>query len=331
MVFGELFGRGLVVVSYPAKVSQAWLSSVATMPGVICSIHIVPNSNKEELIKTIDRSISEHKARLNNAKKASLEQDAEDSVNDAYELIKKIRDEQNIYYMVVTLLVTAENMEELDRKTRRVQSTLATFSMKGRIAMDEQEQLLKSTGPWNILPREIFETGKRNMPTETVAAAFPFVSTTLNDGSGVIIGRAKQGQETSGGLIVIDIWDKKGDRTNSNWIILATSGAGKSFFLKLLCLREYLLGSRVILIDPERESKVLVEKLGGTWINVAGGKYKINPLQVRTNEAIKETDDEETDGIRNPLALHLQKLKVFFKLYLRDISMVEEKYPKIKE
>lgn len=334
MVFGELFARGLVIVSFPTKVNQAWLSNIATIPGVICSIHIVPNTEKEELIKSIDRSIGEHKTRFNSANKASLVQDAEDAINDAYDLIRKIREEQNIFYLVVTLFITAENTEELDRKTKKVQSTLASFSMKGRIAVDEQKQILKSVGPWNILADEIFQTGKRNMPAETAAAAFPFVATTLNDGTGVLIGKAKQGKsknKDSTGLIVLDIWNKKGDRTNSNWVILATSGAGKSFFLKLLCLREYLLGSRVILIDPERESKTLCEMLNGTWINVAGGKYKINPLQVRTNEAIKEADDEDEDeeereGIRNPLALHLQKLKVFFKLYLQEISMVEEKY-----
>ena len=335
ITFGEVLARGIVLVNYPTKVNPAWLSSIANMPGVVCSIHVVPNTDKESLIKAIDRSIGEHKSRVQTARKASLEQDAEDAIKDAYDLIQKIRDEQNIFYLVVTLLITAEDAEELDRKTKRVQSMLSSFSMKGRIAIHEQELVLKATGPWNILPKEIFEMGKRNMPAETVASAFPFMATILNDGTGVIVGKAKQGKiskdkDSGSGLILLDMWKKQGDRTNSNWVILAASGAGKSFFLKLFCLREYIMGSRVILIDPERESKTLCEMLNGTWINVAGGKYKINPFQVRDNEAVNETDedeeDEEPDGIRNPLSLHLQKLKVFFRLYLQEMNMVEEKY-----
>jgi len=325
MVFGERFARGLVIVSYPTKVNTAWLSLIAAMPGVVCSIHVVPNMDKDELIKAINRSIGEHKARLAKAHNAFMEQEAENAVTDAYELIQKLREEQNVFYMVVTLLITASDQEGLDRKTRQVQSTLSSFSMKGRIAIHEQEQVLKANGPWGILPEEIFLMGKRNMPSETVAASFPFVSTSMNDGNGIILGRTRVGRSRKaggGGLVILDIWNKGGDRPNSNWIVLAMPGSGKSFTIKLLCLREYIRGTKVIMVDPEREDKVLCELLGGSWINAGGGNYRINPLQVRSNES----SDEEDECGHSPLALHIQKVRTFLKLYLQEISMVEEKY-----
>ncbi len=330
MIFGERYAQGMVLVGYPLKAGPAWLSALSGLPGVIVSVHIVPGNDKEALIKSINRSIEEHRSRLSNAPNAYLEQEAQDNIKDGYKLIKKIREEQNVFDMVVTLLITADDKEGLDRKTRQLQATLSSFSMKGRIAVDEQEQALRACGPWAILPEEIYKMGKRNMSSETVAASFPFVSTTLNDGKGIILGKAKTGKNkdaTGGGVILLDMWNKGGVRPNSNWVILAMSGTGKSFTLKLICLREYIQGSKVIVIDPERENKVLCKSVAGNWINAAGGKSKINPLQIRTNEMVKEDDEEEEEETTlSPLALHLQKLKVFMKLYLQELSVIEEKF-----
>jgi conjugal transfer ATP-binding protein TraC len=49
---------------------------------------------------------------------------------------------------------------------------------------------------------------------------------------------------------------------NANSIVLATSGAGKSFAVKLEIIRYMMLGIPVIVIDPENEYKSLTEKIG---------------------------------------------------------------------
>jgi type IV secretory pathway VirB4 component len=46
-----------------------------------------------------------------------------------------------------------------------------------------------------------------------------------------------------------------------NSVVLATSGAGKSFLVKLEVLRYLLNGIDVIIIDPENEYKSLCEKV----------------------------------------------------------------------
>nr|4AG5_A Chain A, TYPE IV SECRETORY PATHWAY VIRB4 COMPONENTS-LIKE PROTEIN [Thermoanaerobacter pseudethanolicus]4AG5_B Chain B, TYPE IV SECRETORY PATHWAY VIRB4 COMPONENTS-LIKE PROTEIN [Thermoanaerobacter pseudethanolicus]4AG5_C Chain C, TYPE IV SECRETORY PATHWAY VIRB4 COMPONENTS-LIKE PROTEIN [Thermoanaerobacter pseudethanolicus]4AG5_D Chain D, TYPE IV SECRETORY PATHWAY VIRB4 COMPONENTS-LIKE PROTEIN [Thermoanaerobacter pseudethanolicus] len=139
----------------------------------------------------------------------------------------------------------------------------------------------------------------------------------INDGSGIVLGK-----DRDGGLVLVDIWKRGGDRTNSNWTILAKPGAGKSFTAKMLLLREYMQGSRVIIIDPEREYKEMCRKLGGVWINCTGGEGKINPLQVRLRPV--EEEDEENAVFQSPLALHIQTLRTFFSLYLRDLTDTEK-------
>lgn len=125
------------------------------------------------------------------------------------------------------------------------------------------------------------------------------------------------GKDRDGGLVLVDIWKRGGDRTNSNWIILAKPGAGKSFTAKMLLLREYMQGSRVIIIDPEREYKDMCKKLNGVWINCTGGEGRINPLQVRLRP-VEEKETDESNSLKSPLALHIQTLRTFL-VYILEI------------
>lgn len=66
-----------------------------------------------------------------------------------------------------------------------------------------------------------------------------------------------------------------------NSVILATSGAGKSFTVKLEILRYLLNGIDAIVIDPENEYKQLCEAVGGSYINIATNSQQyINPFDI---------------------------------------------------
>ncbi|MBU4421800.1 DUF87 domain-containing protein, partial [Patescibacteria group bacterium] len=68
---------------------------------------------------------------------------------------------------------------------------------------------------------------------------------------------------------------------NANAIVFATSGAGKSYAVKLEVLRSLMLGIDVIIIDPEMEYKHLSDAVGGTYINVSlASESKINPFDL---------------------------------------------------
>ncbi len=108
---------------------------------------------------------------------------------------------------------------------------------------------------------------------------------------------------------------------------------------KHIITEEYAKGTKIILIDPEREYKKLTKDMGGDWLDVGGGAGgMVNPLQIRP---MPEDDDDETgeyeenDSLRlngkenkgmGDLALHLKTLEIFFSLYLPEISDYEKAY-----
>ncbi|TYP56840.1 VirB4 family type IV secretion system protein [Thermosediminibacter litoriperuensis] len=317
ITFNDQLARIMVISGYPPKVNAAWLSRIALLPGVVCAVHIEP-TDPTNLVLSINKAIGEYAGRLEMGGNALTMQRTEQALKDAQDLLRKIdQEQQQVFYITVILMVLAPDQQTLDRRTRQVEAALAASGMRGRTLVFRQEDGLKAAGPWCVLPEDVREAGARNMPAETVAASFPFTASGINDGSGIVLGR-----DRDGGLVLVDIWKRGGDRTNSNWIILAKPGAGKSFAAKMKILREYIQGSRIIIIDPEREYKELCKLLGGSWVNCAGGEGRINPLQVRLRPV---GEDEGGDAVlQSPLALHIQTLRTFFSLYLRDLADIEK-------
>jgi conjugal transfer ATP-binding protein TraC len=77
---------------------------------------------------------------------------------------------------------------------------------------------------------------------------------------------------------------------NANSVVFATSGAGKSFTIKLEALRSLMLGTEIIIIDPEKEYEKLCMTIGGEYISFSqDGSQKLNPFELTG----LFTDDED--------------------------------------
>jgi type IV secretory pathway VirB4 component len=321
IALGDQLARVLVIADYPPRVGAAWLARVAALQGVTASIHIVPANDPGALVNDITKAIGEYNARLSQNNNALIRQRTEQLIRDAEELLQKIDAEnQQVLYWTAVLLLVAQDLEALEIKTRQVEALLAAARMRGRVVVFRQEDGLKAAGPWFELPDDINSVGSRNMLSETVAASFPFVASGINDGSGIVLGRDKDG-----GLVLLDIWKRGEDRTNSNITILGKTGSGKSFASKLLVTREFPQGARVIIIDPLRECRSMCKRLGGSWMNVAGGKGRINPLQIRLLPSGEDDGNEEQYFTAvSDLSLHIKILRTFFSLYLQDLTDTEK-------
>ncbi len=146
----------------------------------------------------------------------------------------------------------------------------------------------------------------------------------LNDDKGFYFAK-----DANGGIVVFDCWKRGNDRLNSNFVVMGTSGVGKSTAVKHLLLNEYMRGTRIICIDPEREYKTLCKNLNGDWINVAGNQGQmINPLQIK--DVPPDDEDEDVVGYKDEghglgaKALHIQSLIPFFKLLFPGMTFNQE-------
>jgi len=112
-----------------------------------------------------------------------------------------------------------------------------------------------------------------NMNTSPIAASFPFISSDLTSDNGILYGINRHNNS----LILFDRFSLQ----NANSVVFATSGAGKSYAIKLEILRSLMMGTDVIVIDPEYEYKDLSDAVGGTFINVSlASEAKVNPFDL---------------------------------------------------
>ncbi|AJQ62737.1 putative conjugation protein (plasmid) [Bacillus thuringiensis serovar morrisoni str. 4AA1] len=329
--YGDRSQRVLVITDYPQRVGEAWLSRIANIPGVVTSMHTDP-IDPYDLVNEIRVSMGELGAKIENMGNPVSRERAQDQYDDAKAILKKIdREQQKVMLMTVVLLVSAEDLDELNTRCRRVESMLAAAGLRARTPMFLQEEGLRTVGPWGMMENRIKDIGARNMPAESVAAGFPFVYSGLNDGEGILLGTDK-----GGGIILCDFWTRRESRTNSNLTVIGRPGVGKSTAVKKILRGEYGRGTKIIIIDPEDEYGDLARNMDGDAIDCGGSQEsRINPLQIRDvplddkDEDVKEKLYEEVEGNNSgPLAYHFQFLRTFFKLYLgnisrRDMSLLE--------
>jgi type IV secretory pathway VirB4 component len=142
--------------------------------------------------------------------------------------------------------------------------------------------------------------------TDALALAFPLGSADLpaplpgqpTPPGGVLIGV----NPDSKGIIWWDRWSHH----NHNTLVLARSGAGKSYLVKLDILRSLYSGVRVAVIDPEDEYPPLAAAVGGVTIALGVPGVRINPLDIpQTGGRSQPTDDSGGDPLtRRALFCH---------------------------
>lgn len=323
---GDYLGRVYAITKYPQKVRVGWLESIANIPNTVCSLNISP-TEKDILMQNISKGIRQNEIQYDSIKDEILRQRTEREIKDARELIEKIDlNGETVVYVTIAIMVIAEDMEELKQRSKAVLTKLATMQMKGRLLTNLSKNSFKLMSPFSITDPVIKEIADRNMLESSWIGGLPFSSSGFNDGNKYYFAR-----DTKGGIVILDPWKRGGDRTNSNFVIMGTAGVGKSTVAKHLILNEYMTNTKIILIDPEREEKEMVEKLGEKWIDIGSGRGGIiNPLQMKAVPL--DDDNEEEKGYKDEgkgmgaMALHFQTLRTFFKLLYPELNSIQVAY-----
>lgn len=269
---GDTLVRTLFIVTYPRYVSVGWASPIINLSATMDTAMFFYPIKADVILKQLKKKVGILEAQITADAEAGKPRDpiSETALRD----VEQLRDDltQGIehffqFAFYVTFYTTSE--EELERLTRNVESTFGSMLIYTKRAFFQAEQGFNSTMP--LAHDELQITF--NMSTSPIASSFPFTSAELTSDGGVLYGINRHNNS----LILFDRFSLQ----NANAVIFATSGAGKSYAVKLEILRSMMLGTDVLVIDPEMEYKNLSDAVGGTYINISlSSKSKINPFDL---------------------------------------------------
>ena len=316
----NLYYAGLIVVDYYREQTDIILK---TLIETNINMNISMFYEKQDSFKTI-KDLTYHIGNVGVELKES-NQNREDidiaafTYNDAKYIRKEIQvNNEDIYYLYIYISIYAENIKELEYYLNKIEGITQSKGMQTRRANFREEELFLSCLPIMENNSSIKDSAKRNVLTSGLLATYPFISSTIFDEDGIFIGT----NIYNNSLVFIDRYNNAKYK-NANICIFGTSGAGKSFYTKLLILRYKLLGISQYIIDPEREYNHLCETLKGTEIKIGpNSNTYINVLEIR-----KESLEEGESGY---LATKISKLIGFFNLIFRELNeeekaLIEEK------
>jgi type IV secretory pathway VirB4 component len=268
----DVYFRTIFVGGYPRFVAPGWLEPVVNFDSSLdISFYVYPVDGKT-VLDDLRHKIAEMEAEISTDIERgrivdpSTQAKLEDARSLQEQLVKGI---ERFYEFSFYITIPANNLEELNHVTKQIESQLGSLLIVSKHALLDQESGFLSTAPFGMDRLNI----TRNMDTTSVATTFPLTSTELSSDRGVLYGINSQNES----FIIFDRFSLE----NANMTIFATSGAGKSYFVKLEAVRSLMIGTEVIIIDPESEYKPLTQAVGGEYISFSfNSPAKINPFDL---------------------------------------------------
>jgi len=305
---GRRYARTYFVYAYPRTLFTGWLSPIINLDEIVdISLNIEPvesqiilnNLRKKVGQLEASNSISQEKGKVRDPQ-------LEAQINDAEEIRDKLQvGEERFFRFGFYITVYGKDETELEQIGKKIESILGTGLVYAKPATIQMEQGFNSTLPMGTDQLQI----RRNMDTGAISTSFPFTTANLSRDEGILYGINRQ----NNGLVLFDRFSLE----NANMVVFAKSGAGKSFAIKLECLRSLMMGTEVIVIDPENEYQTLCDAVGGSFLHLSlASDTRINPFDIPLT-----IDPEEAD---NALRANIIMLHGLLRLMTGQMSPAEE-------
>jgi type IV secretory pathway VirB4 component len=269
---GDRFVRTLFVTTYPRYVGIGWGAPIINYKGTIdVGMYFYP-IRPEIILKQLRDKVGVLEAQIFSDRDSGKPRDPAQET--ALRDVEQLRDDltqgiEHFFQFAFYVTLFAKSKEELDKRTEEMESIFGTKLIISKRGFYQSEQGYNSTLP--MCNNELLIAF--NMNTSPIASSFPFISSDLSSDNGILYGINRHNNS----LILFDRFSLQ----NANAVVFATSGAGKSYTIKLEILRLLMMGVDVIVIDPEMEYRQLSEAVGGTYINVSlASQAKINPFDL---------------------------------------------------
>ncbi|MFE9206623.1 VirB4 family type IV secretion system protein [Micromonospora sp. NPDC007230] len=281
---GDGYAATLVVTGYPAEVGPAWLEPLLSWPGRLdLALHIDPLPAPIAAARLRNQRARFESSRRADAERGKLpDPSVEAAADDAADLAQRLaRGAAKLFRVGLYLTVHARTEDELLEACAQVKAAAASTLIEVQPATWRHLAGWTTTLPLATDSLQV----RRTMDTAALAAAFPLASADLPaplpgdppaDG-GVLYGV----NPDSSGIVWWDRWVQE----NHNSVVLARSGAGKSYFVKLEILRNLYQQVQVAVIDPEDEYLRLADAVGGAVVRLGAAGVKVNPLDLPAGDS----------------------------------------------
>ena len=310
----NLFFSGLIVVNYYREQSDILLK---TLLDTNINMNISIFYEKQDQYKTI-KDLTYHIGNvgvdINDKNKNREDIDiAIYTYNDAKYIRKEMQvNNEDLYFLYIYVNVFADNLKDLNFYLNNIEGLMQSKGMQTRRANFREEQVFRSCLPMAENDVDIKNSARRNVLTSGLISTYPFITSSIFDEEGIFIGK----NIYNNSLIFVDRYNTEKYR-NANMCIFGTSGAGKSFYTKLLILRYRLIGIEQYVIDPEREYVNLAKELNGTEIKIGPSSNTfVNVFDIR--------EESLEDGEKGYLATKIAKLIGFFNLIFGELDEEEK-------
>ncbi len=272
LVVGDRFCRTLFVTTYPRYVGIGWGAPIINFKGTIDIGMFVYPVKSEVILKQLRDKVGQIESQIVSDNETGKPRDPiqETALRD----VEQLRDDltqgiEHFFQFAFYVTMYSDSKENLDKRTEEIEAIFGGKLIYSKRGLYQAEQGFNSTLP--LCNDELMVPF--NMNTSPIASSFPFISSDVSSDNGILYGINRHNNS----LILFDRFSLQ----NANSIVFATSGAGKSYCVKLEILRSMMMGTDVIVIDPEMEYRQLSDAVGGTYVNVSlSSQARINPFDL---------------------------------------------------
>ncbi|MBP7057800.1 DUF87 domain-containing protein [Candidatus Gracilibacteria bacterium] len=267
-----LYCQSFYVYAYPRYLDTNWLSPIVNFDVTMDIAQFIYPIDSSRIMQVLKKKVAQMQSavRINQEKGLVSDPALETALQDAEELRVQIqRGQEKFFQFALYFTIYSDDEKKIAKASKQLESMLGS-----RLVLTKKAELQSEHGFNSCLPMCLDELEiVRNMNTSPLSTTFPFSSADLTSNEGILYGLNRHNDS----LIIFDRFSLE----NANSVVFAKSGAGKSYAVKLEILRSMMIGTDVIVIDPENEYEALAQTVGGTYLRVSlTSDRRINPFDV---------------------------------------------------
>ncbi|MCL5017084.1 MAG: ATP-binding protein [Patescibacteria group bacterium] len=305
---GDKLAKTLFIFSYPRFLSTGWFSQIIDMPDLIdISIFVHPIETNLAL-KQLRKKAAQVESQIYEKQEKGVVRDP--MLETAFQDIEGLRDSlqqarEQLFNVSVYITIYAETIEQLNKLEGRITNLLESRLVYIKPALFQQTEGFSSSIPLGQDRLLIYNP----LNSGPLSSFFPFTSADLTSDNGILYGI----NESNNSMIVFDRFSLE----NANMVVFAKAGAGKSYAVKLEALRLLMMGTDILIIDPENEYEALASSVGGSYFRISlASQHHINPFDL----PIIPKDEDPSDVLRS----HIVNIAGLLKLMMGQLTPEED-------